>query len=226
MNEQIQNKVDRYLRGEMTEQERCEFEDQLKDDIDLQEAYEFTIQVQEALRSHREKTEMMRRWDMEYCETEKTERMRRVFRNQMIGGLLVAAVLVIGLFLFYPRQVEMPPLEKEHFEIYRSGGNLTQIAELILAGEYSEALIQIESKEKEFIQSSSDSLSVLAGEERERAEYEAAVVRQESDHLKWLKVYALMGLERRTEALLLLDELRSRNGMYRHLADSLYSLMK
>lgn len=226
MNEQIQDRVDRYLRGEMTDKERSEFENQLKEDVDLLEAYEFTIQVQEALKSHREKTEMMRQWDMEDHETTEKERMHRIFRNRVIGGLLVAAVLVVGVFLFYPRQVEMPPLEKDGFEVYRSGGNLTQIVDLIQAGKYSEALTQIENKEKEFVQIPLDSLSSLSDEERERAEYEAEVMRQETDHLKWLKVYALMGLDRREEALLLLDELRNRNGVYRHLADSLFSLMK
>lgn len=226
MNEQIQDRVDRYLRDEMTDKERSEFENQLTEDVDLQEAYEFTIQVQEALKSHREKMEMMRQWDKEDHETTEKERMHRIFRNRVIGGLLVAAVLVVGVFLFYPRQVEMPPLEKDGFEVYRSGGNLTQIVDMIQAGKYSEALTQIENKEKEFVQIPLDSLSSLSDEERERAEYEAEVMRQETDHLKWLKVYALMGLDRREEALLLLDELRNRNGVYRHLADSLFSLMK
>lgn len=225
MDEQKQDYIDRYIRKEMSEEERRHFEMQLLSDPELQEQYEFTLQMKEALKSRKDKLERMRRWE------DDSKMSRNVKHRSVMWGVTVsvavAAVLVAGIFLFSPQKAEMPPLDDSAWEVYRSAGTYSQIVSLIQQERYAEALQEIERQEQENSRLSMDVVSApLTDEERERMEYEQEAARQDADHLRWLKVYALMGLERREEALEVLDSLRKKEGIYQGQADSLYRMLK
>ena len=53
----------------------------------------------------------------------------------------------------------------------------------------------------------------------------ARPLKDKLDELKWLKVYALIGVGRRDEALGLLSELANSDGAYQKSADSLYDVL-
>ena len=63
MDERKQEYIDRYIKNEMSVQERQCFEERLVSDAELREQYEFTLQVQTVLRSRAEKLERMKDWD-------------------------------------------------------------------------------------------------------------------------------------------------------------------
>ena len=61
--------------------------------------------------------------------------------------------------------------------------------------------------------------------DEEKRTYDQMLIQTKADELCLLKVYALIGLDRREEALLLLDELRNKKSDYKGLADSLYHII-
>lgn len=231
MNEQRQDQIDRYIRGEMSEEQRKHFEEQLAQNAELRAEYEFTEQVRDTLKNRKKKLDLMKQWDEdEECQAVGvSSRHRRRWILPVAGGFFVVAVLVAGFYFGKSFQKETAlkhasQVDVSLYENYRSGSAVPQIVALIRQERYAEALLRIESEEK--------SLTVQrevvpkTDEERERQEYEAEALRQDADHLKWLKVHALMGLERRDEALNLLDRLRTAPGIYQQKADSLYRVLK
>lgn len=232
MNEQKQNQIDRYVRNEMTAEERVHFEAELAEDENLRMEYEFTKQVQDTLKNRQEKLEMMRAWDEEEKQESvlETARYRRRRRLRVAGGFLLVAVLIAGFFLLLPSKWEtvpentLPQLDLSLYENYRSGTALTKIVNLIQQQQYQEALQCIEEEEKNLYVP--DTSGLTSDEEREQMEYEAAAARLDAAHLKWLKVYALVGLNRREDALEVLDDMRRTLNPYQQKADSLYLLLK
>ena len=57
-------------------------------------------------------------------------------------------------------------------------------------------------------------------------ESNANLLKQQKDQLCWLQSSTLLNMERKYEALAILDELRKTKGLYQHKADSLYNVLK
>lgn len=232
MNEQRQDQIDRYVRGEMTTEESRRFEEALAKDADLRADYDFTKQVQETLKNRKMKLDLMKQWDQEEKDEETvsmTARHRHRVAFRLAGGIFLVAALVTGVFFIILPQKEtsrqdVPQLDLTLYENYRSGSSVPQIASLISQKRYEEALLRIEDEEKDLIVQKQ--IRPISEEEREQMEYERAAARLDADHLKWLKVYVLMGLDRKDEALKLLNDMRYTSGPYQLKADSLYRLLK
>lgn len=229
MDEKKQELIDRYIKDEMVAEERRQFEKLLSEDAELQEQYEFTRQLQEALKSRMEKINLMKQWEDEEAEPAVQKAGHRKTLWRIVASVAAVVVISVSLYMFIQpsTQVKMPSLTESYGDVYRSSGELSQVKNLILEKRYAEALQMIDSLEKwTQVDEKNGVKANMSNEERERIQYEREVERQEADRLKWLKVYALMGLERREEALQLLDELRCSNGIYQRKADSLYWLIK
>lgn len=228
MDEKKQELIDRYIKDEMAAEERRQFEKLLSEDAELQEQYEFTRQLQEALKSRMEKMNLMKQWEDEEAEPAVQKAGHRKTLWRIVASVAAVVVISVSLYMYMqPSGVEMPPLNESYGDVYRSSGELSQVKDLILEKRYAEALQMIDSLEKwTQVDEKNGVKANMSDEERERIQYEQEVERQDADRLKWLKVYALMGLDRREEALQLLDELRRWNGIYQRKADSLYWLIK
>lgn len=228
MDEKKQELIDRYIKDEMPAEERRQFEKLLSEDAELQEQYEFTRQLQEALKSRMEKINLMKQWEDEDAEPAVQKVGHRKTLWRIVASVAAVVLVSVSLYMYMqPSGVEMPPLNESYGDVYRSSGELSQVKDLILEKRYAEALQMIDSLEKwTQVDEKNGVKANMSDEERERIQYEQEVKRQDADRLKWLKVYALMGLDRREEALQLLDELRRWNGIYQRKADSLYWLIK
>lgn len=228
MDEKKQELIDRYIKDEMPAEERRQFEKLLSEDAELQEQYEFTRQLQEALKSRMEKINLMKQWEDEDAEPAVQKAGHRKTLWRIVASVAAVVLVSVSLYMYMqPSGVEMPPLNESYGDVYRSSGELSQVKDLILEKRYAEALQMIDSLEKwTQVDEKNGVKANMSDEERERIQYEQEVERQDADRLKWLKVYALMGLDRREEALQLLDELRRWNGIYQRKADSLYWLIK
>lgn len=229
MDEKKQELIDRYIKDEMAVEERRQFEKLLSEDAELQEQYEFTRQLQEALKSRMEKINLMKQWEDEEAEPAVQKVGHRKTLWRIVASVAAVVVISVSLYMFIQpsTQVKMPSLTESYGDVYRSSGELSQVKDLILEKRYAEALQMIDSLEKwTQVDEKNGVKATMSNEERERIQYEQEVELQEADRLKWLKVYALMGLDRREEALQLLDELRRWNGIYQRKADSLYWLIK
>lgn len=206
MNDNQQHEIDRYVLGRMTADERRDFEQRMEHDEALRSQCAFTQDVRDALVSRQEKLRQMRRWDM----------LAFVRRWQVAAACLsgVAAV-VFCFFLFTPKRT-LPPFNADSIELWRGGTDLQQIARLVSARQYSEALTLITRAETVVLQPVD-----TTGLTFEARQYECQAQQLEADHLRWLKVYALNGLGRDDEALQLLRSLSEHPGHYQHTADSI-----
>lgn len=156
---------------------------------------------------------------------------QRPMRRWLYWASGIAALLAVGCFVTLPLMQD----GTEHMQspilpagTARNGGDLAQIEALIQNKDFGKALTAIEEAEKEMYATA----PVFAPDDtpddelHEQMAYEANERQQRTDDLKWLKVYALIGLEREKEALSLLDQLRNGNGEYKERAGKLYLELK
>jgi len=108
------------------------------------------------------------------------------------------------------------------YRVMRGGENYANIEKLLVDKKYEDALKQIEIEETEIIEQRTATDSIL---DVERRAYDQMLIQEKNDELSWMKVFALLGVDRRDDALRLLDQLRQSEGEYKSKADSLYLLI-
>ncbi|WP_455585993.1 hypothetical protein [Bacteroides sp.] len=258
-----QDNIDRYVLGEMSAEERTDFERQVAQDAGLQEQLEFTQNVKTAMKSRNEKLKKMGEWDDDYewnnrrqpaaiptyCATgtddycpapisaqeysaKPSKSKKPLFWISSVAG--IAAILVFGYFLLTPMRSSsddsyMAP--QMSIDNYRGNNSLQQIAEFINQRDYEKALAAIEVEEKSLSAreeelSDSVSLGAMSEEETEALSYEKNLLTSMKYDLNWLKANALLGVGRKKEAIVLLEELKIEEGEHRTQADSLYNVWK
>ena len=234
MNFESQDRIDDYLMGRMPDDERMAFEKELEGDKKLKEQLEFTGNLKQALKSRNVKLAAMEKWKDDYI----WEEDRRVVASSRPSGKRVlywisgvAAVFVAGFFVIRNLNVGSNGsdfLSSPGFDntVFRAGSDNSDVEFLFSQKKYDEALALIEQKNQVL---NKDTLELIGNPEieKEQIEYKLLIYRDQADELKWLKVHALIELNRRYDALPLLNELRSREGLYKISADSIYNnLMK
>ena len=256
MNIEFQDRIDDYLLGRMSDEDGKAFEQELRNNDELSEQMELTKDVQTAIKSRNEKLAKMQEWEDDYeleddssvaaaryrpagsgsesCLAPSMDQTRSMPRSSnrrylyWISG--IAAIFITGFFIFNnvfygnksEREIIYSPSQIEYGSM-RGGGNFEKIEELIIGKDYKNALCQIEQEEKNLQEHEKYADSIYDAEQRE---YEKVVIIYNCDKLKWMKVYALLGLDRRNEAIMLLEELRTQNNIFKWKADSLYYLLK
>lgn len=229
-----QDKIDDYLLNRMPDEERLAFEKEVCENADLRKQLEYTRSVREAVTSRSEMLAAMREWENDYHwenarvavahvanEAPRPAKKRLVY---WISG--VAAVFVVGLFLLL-RPTGSPSVSNPNPDVmlgdsYRGGKDYSVINDKLQQKEYEEVLAYIE-LEADSIRM--DSIEVIKDQaiDKEELEYEMILIKERQDELRWLKVLALIGLNRQEEVLSLLDELRNAECDYKQQADSLYN---
>ena len=227
-----QDRIDRYVLGRMTEEERKEFEQDMADDHELREQTEFTQRVRAAVVSREEKLAKMREWDKKTAQ-ENPAATSSGIRKQIYWISTIAAVLVVGFFVVQLMKTSPTggqngstglPAFFEPETYVRGGSDYADIKENIRNWKYDRALEQITNEE---LALKKDSLETcgnpdLSDEEREGVK---ALVASKRADLNWLKAWALLGLDRKDEAMALIDCFRRQDGDYKAAADSLYNLV-
>ena len=233
MNQEYQDKIDKYLLGQMSDTESLNFEKEMAEDKDLMEQLEFTKNVKDAIVGRNRRLAQIKEWKEAYeaknaSEVEVKNRIAKRHYLYLVSG--IAAIFIVGFFLFSPIVFDTDSSSEHPISVnvssLRNGEDNTDIAKMINEGNYDLALSKIERKEKDL---ESDKLQM----ERERVnmDTEEYVYLQEvheiqKDELSLLKAYALIGLKRSEEAMSILDGIRQRNSMFKSQADSLYHLYK
>jgi len=94
----FQEKIDDYVLGKMSAEDRDKFEKEVSQDIEKQEQLKLTQYVSTAIKSHNEKLAMIQEW----------EQKRAAFNRKIMAwassAIGVAAVLLVGVFLFVPKE--------------------------------------------------------------------------------------------------------------------------
>lgn len=253
---EFQDHIDDYLLGKMSEEDSKSFEQEMKNDNELREQVEFTKAAQTATKSRNEKLTKIQEWDDDYKwsndrrvataqyhptgsgynyspvpPSENTFIKSRSSRKNflyLISG--IAAIFIAGFLLFnnafYGSKSHMEitycPLQMEYGSM-RGGNSFENIEKLLIGKDYKSALSKIEKEEKNL-----KKYAIIADsiDDEDQREYEKNVIRLYHDELIWMKVFALVGLNRRKDAIVVLEELRAKDNAFKEQADSLYYLIK
>ena len=233
MNNDYQDKIDRYLLGKMSEAESLNFEKEIAEDKDLKEQYEFTKTVKEAISGRNRRLAQIKEWKEAYeaknaSEVELKSRIMKRRYLYLVSG--VAAIFIVGFFLFTPIVFDSESSSDHPISVsigsLRGDKDNTDIAKLINEGNYDLALGKIQQKGKDL-----DSDKLQMEQEKSNMDPEEYSSLQEvydiqMDELNLLKAYALIGLKRSKEAMSILDGIRQRDSKFKAQADSLYNLYK
>lgn len=219
---EFQDHIDDYLLDRMSDEDSKVFEQELKNDDELREQMEFTKDVQTATKSRNEKLAKMREWEDDY-EWEDDRRGKRQYLYWISG---IAAIFIVGFFLIHnymggKEDMMFNPSSIE-YSTMRGGGNYENIEKLLVDKNYEDAMKQIEIEETKIAEQRTATDSIA---DEERRAYDRMLIQEKADKLSWMKVYALLGADRRDDALQLLDELRHTEGEYKEKADSLYLII-
>lgn len=99
--EDIQDKIDNYLFGRMSNAEAKEFEQEVASDNAVREQFLFTRMVKHELSDRNEKLRNLQQW-RGLAESDPHPRPIRRIMWYSIGGLSAAAMLIWGLFIYRP----------------------------------------------------------------------------------------------------------------------------
>ena len=212
--EEYQDRIDDYILDRMPEEERASFEKEMAADAELQEQVAFMESMKKALKSRNEKLAAMKEWENDYVWQEE----RRVKSKWYYWVSGIAAVFVAGLFII------RTPSDIDPNGMLR-GVSYPYIDTLILHKQYQEALTQIE---EEIQVNRNDSIEVVQDSlmSEDALEYNMLLIKEKQEDLKWQTVLALLGMDRKDEALILLNELRKEKGPYKKDAKVLYKFVK
>lgn len=213
--EEYQDRIDDYILDRMSDEERATFEKEMAADAELQEQVAFMQNMRIALKSRNEKLAAMKEWENDYVWQE--ERIVKRKWPYWVSG--IAAVFVAGLMIF------RTPSDIDPNGMLRGGDSYADIDTLILNEQYQEALTRIE---EEIQVNRNDSIEFVQDSlmSKEAFDYEMLVIKERQDNLKWQTVLALLGMNRKDEALSLLNELRKEKGPYKKDAKALYKCVK
>lgn len=253
MDERLQDKIDRYILGRMSAEERKTFEEEHAKDSKLREQYNYTKIVKDTVCEHAELEQLMKEFDKDieeerrpivaaaipagrvvnYNATPKQEESTtKTHRRIWLWASGIAAILIVGLFVVNPfSALEEPELQYTSImsgTAARDGSDLSVIDRLIVDKKYSKALAMIEDAEHKmdkvtYQDKTYKKFENYGEEEKEQMEYEKLAQQQRKDDLTWMKANALIGLGRKDEALKLLDQIRHGDGEYNVKADALYN---
>lgn len=230
----IQDRIDRYLLGQMSSEECQAFEREMQEDAELKNQVEFTRNLQTAITSRGKKLDKIALWEHEAEESPvqevsakaKPQWLKLLYWSSGIAAVLIAGIIfttLTGRHSVGLTGQDQQPLDGDGM-VYRGGSDHSDIVDLIEQGSYDKALEKIEA-EGDDIQK--EMMSISAAESSEDAEYQYLVLQAELDALKWLEVKALLGLGDKDAAKAVLNQLRQKEGEYQAQADSLYnSLME
>jgi hypothetical protein len=254
MKQEYQDKIDKYVLGQMDDTEKSEFEQEAAQNTELQEQLQFTKDVTSATKSREEKLAKMENWEDDYVfEDERrvaaanyrptgsgydacpSPSIEQTFAKPRSSGKKffywitgIAAILIAGFFLVNNLLVMESgnPASPLPYEYgnMRGGTNFTSIKELLESQDFEAALVQIGKQEQEL----ADEMAVLeqdSVQDYERKEYELQLIKSKKDDLNWLKVLSLLGLGQNDKAVELLNTIRKSNSGYSLQADSLYNTL-
>lgn len=226
MKETLQDIIDDYLLGRMPERERRTFEEEVAKNDELRRQLDHTRKIQDAIKSRNEKLAAMSAWEETYAQ-EQQATTRLASRKRLIYWISgIAAVFIAGILVFRnltPREPAKKELAQE-VSIKQEEPGVSHKDD----SDYHEIYTSLQKKDFEAAKHASDrELQKLLpkGTKKGISPRQLIELRRRYDELRWLKVQALVGLDRRGEALWLLYKLRLSNSDYRQPADSLYHLM-
>lgn len=226
MDERNLERIDRYLRKEMTPEESLNFEQEALNDSELLGEVDLTYRVKRSLTDRQQKLYVTGKWG--------NRRRNRIIRFSSITS--VAAMLLIGLYIWHPLSnvqeqetllavVESYPTKDEqtkHEQVIRT------VRESMEEGQEENAIATIEQLERK------REIPTLDDVSRGRFVTNNLLSEEKSDtlawygdayELHWLKICALVKVGKRDDAKKQLSTFVQIEGKYKQKADSLLRVL-
>ena len=225
MNNEIQNKIDAYLRGEMTVEDIRKFEFEVENDPSLSEQLELTRQLQQVLTKRQAKLEKMAQWDREIHQSSVSKQPSNRWRWLYVG--MVAVACLLGVFVLFPTDRKVDYVYDADFfqrEIpYRGANSGSDIDQLIVSGNFVEALSAIDSLER---LCQLDLETIVKDGNDEEAEYHRLVIAETLYQLTWERIHLCLAQNEVDQAVSLLQQFRMQNGEFQTKAEQLWVKLK
>lgn len=201
----MQDRIDSYIRGEMTAAERSMFASELSSNLELRKEFELTRKIANSISDRAKKKEQIQAWK------KKRTSYKTIYMSSAIAG--IAAMLVVGFFLF--RNTPDSSTSNTIGNVVSSNRYTaySEISMLIEKEDYTRALAYIEKAESTSVSTdSSTGKQFMANNDS---------ISTNLYELKWLKAQVLVGLDRIDEAKSLLNEIKNIEGKFHNDIDSL-----
>lgn len=207
MENMMQDRIDSYIRGEMTAAERSMFTSELSTNPELRKEFELTRRIANSISDRAKKKEQIQAWK------KKNSSHKTIYMSSAITS--VAAMLVVGFFLFRNAPESPAPIAMDSATSSDRYTAYSEISMLIEKEDYTRALAYIEKAESSAVSTNSNQENkIMACNDSIYANlYE----------LKWLKAQVLVGLDRTDEAKSVLQEIKYIEGKYHNEIDSLWN---
>lgn len=249
---EFQDNIDRYVLGRMADDERLEFEEKLSKNNELKEQMKMTKAVRDVLERF-EDVEIMERIEKMEEDDRRNAGYRatgsgyeytvrpvyrknaspRSFNGQFIYWISgIAALFIVGFFLFKnvyfveDADVAFSP-RPQGVSTIRGIDSTTE--NLLAKADYQGAFDRIIALEDEIdtkLMMIDREINSRGETEDEKLAYKQKELKVRQEELSWLKVQALLGLNRKEEAIALLEKIRNSESEYKEPADSLYNMLK
>lgn len=251
---EYQDRIEDYLFNRMADDERQSFEQELENDAELRDQYEFITMVKTALMLENIDNDV-NEWTKAYKERQEEEESgykatgsgyecntigpapratsapprssNRKFIYWISG---IAAVFIVGFFLFkniffrVDADVAYCP-RPQGVSTIRGIDATTE--NLLANADFKGALNRIESLEDKITTEVmlAERENGSRGEEHDDLAEKMDSLKYRQEQLSWLKVQALLGLNRKEDAIALLNKLRNSESGYKEQADSLFKAL-
>ena len=228
MDTQIQDKIDSYLLGRMTEEEKKAFEAEMETDEELKKQYLFTKALKKEVGEHARLKEEMGQWDEEREKVDERPVSSSSKRKWMYAAVGMAAAVLVAFFFLHieTSDVGNPPI--------RSGGDSTfnkEVDSLVEKKEYAKALEEIEGKVTDcdnyiiFYKKCIDNTVSEEEEEEKLSPEEAGIELRKTEaelmDLKLMKAQVLLKMGEKDKAADILKELSHENSIVKEKAKEL-----
>lgn len=202
----MKDRIDNYILGRMSNEERQAFEKEMSVNLELQEKVALHRDIVRAMRIERDK-EYLQSLERDIKMQKITERRRRTFAMR-ISSIAAAACLVLGVFVHFDTQSDYRQYgDSIELAISRGGDDSDKVVVAIKDGNYDEALRLIaEAEAKPFVCDDTNPEIV----EAERDEYQ-----REQDELQWYKTVAYMRMGKYIKAKKLLKQIALSDSEYK-----------
>lgn len=222
MDEKNLDRIDRYLRKEMSPEESLNFEQEALNDSELLEEVDLSYRVKRSLADRQQKLYVISKWA-------NRQRNRIIQFSSIIS---IAAMLLIGLFIWFPLeegQKDEPLLavvddaSDESIQI-ESKQIIRSVKKSIEEGEEEKAIEKVEQLEQMRVLPTLDAVSaggVIVGNLLANERNDTLTLYEDAYELHWLKICALVKMGKKEEVKEKLASFILIEGKYKQKADSL-----
>ena len=221
MDEFYADKIDRYLRGEMSREEGLLFEQEALNNPDLRKEIELSYLIKRSLIDRKNKLHVTSQWEK--------KKRNRVISFTAISS--IAAVLVIGFLFLRPSSdtvisinndlvASVEDVNQEQFSV-TSRQAVTQVKKSISEGKEEEAVATIDQLESGKIIPTVSNIPEVNLMSHTKVSDDKNTFAQDVYELHWIKICSLIKIGRKDEAKKALESFVLLEGIYKEKADSL-----